>query len=116
MSQYSLTNINGTREITLKFEAESLDVILPNIEEFLRGCGFYLTDQSLQLVSENDFDCPGGCHDHHLPEEPARTGWHQEWVPDTESPWRPAQDQFWAEQEPDFPPIPLHVDSEGGIE
>lgn len=90
MSQFKLIcdNEDSHRYTQVVFKTEDLDEVLVNMEEFLRGCGYYFNG-SLQLVDD----------------EPV-TGWHKEWVPNTENPW-------YGEQPPDFAPV---VDSEGGVE
>ena len=111
-NQFILTNINGGREITFKFEEEMLYDVLAQFKEFLRGCGYYF-DGELEIVDPEvnpedvytgcGADCGHICTEgqldlfNSLDEEPV---------------------VLWDEQEPDFPPINLHlqVDTEGGLE
>jgi hypothetical protein len=53
-NQFILTNINGDRELTFKFEEEFLYNILPQFEDFLRGCGFGI-DGKLAIVEGPDY-------------------------------------------------------------
>ena len=73
MSKYTLICeedsflISSTSKTTKEFEAESLDEVLTNIAQFLRGAGFYL-DGDLQVVQpepnelwvSGDSSCCGG--------------------------------------------------------
>ena len=45
MSQFSFSCYNSGRNTTVDFEAEQLDEVIQNFEEFLRGCGYYFSGQ-----------------------------------------------------------------------
>jgi hypothetical protein len=113
MSQFRFTcrNSYAERYTEVQVEAETLDDVIVNFEEFLRGCGYYF-DGTLQLISDDMPDDHGDCgcdHAHNANHEfvaPQATGWHREWVPDTENAWG---------DDTDVPVI--HVqDTEGGVE
>lgn len=92
MSQFRFTcrNSYAERYTEVQLEAETLDEVIENFEEFLRGCGYYFNG-TLQIVPDEEQQVPG---------------WHREWVPDTETAWN---------DDADVPVI--HVqDTEGGIE
>ena len=53
--EHKPTRFDGTVESkrTVEFHADGLDQILPEFEQFLRGCGFHL-DGYIDVVDEND--------------------------------------------------------------
>lgn len=104
-NQFILTNINGGREITFKFEEEMLYNVLPHFKEFLRGCGYYF-DGELDIVEPVD---PAAYYDDY----PEDMQYRQDQLDLFDSLADVLAEEpvvFWKEQNP------THVDSEGGLE
>lgn len=57
MSKFSFNSYNNGRNTTVEFEAEQIDEVIENFEEFLRGCGYYFHGQIVRFEEEpENFD------------------------------------------------------------
>jgi hypothetical protein len=52
-SQYTIMNTARGSKLTMEFEAEGLEAILSEFQDFLHGLGFYI-DGQLEIVNDTD--------------------------------------------------------------
>ena len=52
MSQFSFNCYNSGRNTAVEFEAEHIDEVIENFEQFLRGCGYYFHGQIVRYDDE----------------------------------------------------------------